>query len=71
MLADTRNQEFAVTNFKNLYAEIAMSAGARKIKKVINTAGLPKKKIDKPERMATQGGVGAELPIPTWCQDSI
>ena len=54
-----------VTSFRNLYAEIAISAGARKINEVINTAGLPKKRIDKSESKATQGGVGAELPIPT------
>jgi hypothetical protein len=65
MLADTRNQEFVVTIFKNLYAEIAMSAGAKKIKRETNTAGFPKKKSDKIESKATQGGVGAELPIPT------
>jgi hypothetical protein len=65
MLAETRNQAFPVTSFKNLYAEIAMRAGARKISDVIRTAGLPKKKIDKRESKATQGGVGAELPIPT------
>jgi hypothetical protein len=65
MLADTRNQALAVTSLRNLYAEIAISAGARKINEVINTAGLPKKRIDKSESKATQGGVGAELPIPT------
>jgi hypothetical protein len=65
MLADTRNQEFAVTSFKNLYAEIAIRAGAVKIKAVTNTAGLPKKKRDRKESKATHGGVGAELPIPT------
>jgi hypothetical protein len=65
MLADTRNQALVVTNFKNLYAETAMIAGAKKISDVINTAGLPKKKIDRSERSATQGGVGAELPMPT------
>ena len=65
MLADTRNQAFAVTSFKNLYAENAMRAGAKNIKQVTNTAGLPKKKIDNADRSATQGGVGAELPIPT------
>ena len=65
MLAETRNQELVVTIFKNLYAEIAISAGAKKIRVVINTAGLPKKNIERIERSATQGGVGAELPIPT------
>jgi hypothetical protein len=65
MLADTRNQALAVTSLRNLYAEIAISAGARKINEVINTAGLPKKRSDKSESKATQGGVGAELPIPT------
>jgi hypothetical protein len=65
MLADTRNQELVVTSFKNLYAEMAMSAGAKKIRVVIKTAGLPKKRIERRERSATQGGVGAELPIPT------
>jgi outer membrane protein assembly factor BamD (BamD/ComL family) len=65
MLADTRNQELAVKSFKNLYAEIAINAGAKKIKKVIKTDGLPKKKIESKERIATQGGVGDELPIPT------
>jgi hypothetical protein len=65
MLADTRSQAFLVTNFKNLYTEMAMSAGAKKIRVVIKTAGLPKKKIDSSERSATQGGVGDELPIPT------
>ena len=64
MLAVTRNQAFEVTILKNLYAEIAISAGARKIRVAISTAGLPKKKIDKIERRATQGGVGVELPIP-------
>ena len=64
-LADTRNQGFVVTIFKKIYTEIAISAGARKIKNEINTAGLPKKRIDKSESKATQGGVGAELPIPT------
>jgi hypothetical protein len=65
MLAETRNQALAVTSFKKLYAEIAMRAGAKKIKEVISTAGLPKKRIERTERSATQGGVGAELPIPT------
>jgi hypothetical protein len=65
MLADTRNQALAVTSFRNLYAVKAISAGARKISEVIKTAGLPKKRIDKSESKATQGGVGAELPIPT------
>jgi hypothetical protein len=65
MLAETRNQALAVNNFKKLYADIAMRAGAKKIRDVIRTAGLPKKRIDSRERRATQGGVGAELPIPT------
>jgi hypothetical protein len=65
MLADTRNQELVVTSFKKLYAETAMSAGAKNISVVIRTAGFPKKRIDRSERRATQGGVGAELPIPT------
>jgi hypothetical protein len=65
MLADTRNQALAVTRFKNLYAEKAISPGARKISDVIKTAGLPKKIIDRSESRATQGGVGVELPIPT------
>jgi hypothetical protein len=65
MLAETRNHEFAVMSFRNLYAEIAISAGAMMISVVTKTAGFPKKKIDKRESNATQGGVGAELPIPT------
>jgi hypothetical protein len=65
MLADARNQALAVTIFKNLYAESAISAGAKKTNDVTNTAGLPKKKIERSERSATHGGVGAELPIPT------
>ena len=44
---------------------MAMRAGARKIKAVTKTAGLPKKKRDNSESKATQGGVGAELPMPT------
>jgi hypothetical protein len=65
MLADTRSQELVVTILKNLYAEKAMSAGATNIRAVTNTAGLPKKRIERSERSATQGGVGAELPMPT------
>ena len=65
MLADTRSHAFAVTSFRNLYADIAIRAGAIKISVVTKTAGLPKKKIDKRESKATHGGVGAELPIPT------
>ena len=70
MLAETRSQAFAVISLRNLYAERAISAGAIKISTVMRTAGLPKNRSESKESSATQGGVGDELPIPTWCQDS-
>lgn len=65
MLAETRSQGFSVINLRKLYAEIAKSAGAKNKNMATNADGLPKIKRERIERIATQGGVGAELPIPT------